>query len=164
MAQAVIQLITDTRCEGSEHLPWCSRLHGWLLQFHSDCLWLCEWAVVASEQQTGEQNPLNQSAVNFKLKILCQQFFPYPTYGSFRIAGESFELMDGLLGMAITNKPLRRTDSGRSLLFHALASATENAVELSVLNNSTVWMANQGMFMFPERFNIIGNRDIQTGG
>ncbi|KAG5671105.1 hypothetical protein PVAND_001319 [Polypedilum vanderplanki] len=90
-------------------------------------------------------------------------FYPYPTYGTFRIAGESFELMDGLLGMAITNKKLRRTDSDRSLLFHALASGVENAVELSVLNNETVWSQNQGYFMFSERFNIIGNRNIQTG-
>lgn len=96
-------------------------------------------------------------AVNNKL------FFPYPTYGTFKIAGESFELMDGLLGMELTRKPLRRTDSGRSLLFHALASSTENAVELSVLNNYTVWSQNQGSFMFPERFRIIGNRDVQTG-
>lgn len=93
---------------------------------------------------------------------LSLQFFPYPNYGKFTIAGESFNLMDGLLAMSITKTPLKLGDSDRSLLFHALASGTENAVQLGVLNNSTLWQNN--VQAAPEEFRMIGSRGIQTGG
>ncbi|KAJ2946024.1 hypothetical protein O0L34_g4944 [Tuta absoluta] len=66
--------------------------------------------------------------VNHKL------FFPYPNRGSFTIQGESFDLMDGILGMALS--PLR-SGRDRYLYFHALASTTENVVRTSILRNSS---------------------------
>lgn len=70
--------------------------------------------------------------------------------------------MDGLLGMAITKTPLRHGDTERSLLFHALASGTENAVQLGILNNSTIW--ENDVQALPDEFRMIGSRGIQTGG
>lgn len=90
------------------------------------------------------------------------QFFPYPSYGKFTIAGESFNLMDGILALAITKTPLRPSDTEQSLLFHALASGTENAVQLGILNNSTIWENNP--LALPDDFRVIGSRDIQAGG
>ena len=69
--------------------------------------------------------------------------------------------MDGLLALTIPKAPLRQ-DTERSLLFHALASGTENSVPLRILNNATIW-ENDANAM-PDEFKVIGTRGIQTGG
>lgn len=78
------------------------------------------------------------------------------------IAGQSYHLMDGLFGMAISKTPLKHTDSDRSLIFHAFASGSENAVPLSILNNSTIW--ENDVSALPDQFRLIGSRGVQTGG
>ncbi|CAK1596073.1 unnamed protein product [Parnassius mnemosyne] len=60
--------------------------------------------------------------------------FPFPSRGTFTIDGESFDLMDGVLGMALS--PLH-AGNDRYLYFHALASTTENVVRTSILRNSS---------------------------
>lgn len=49
-------------------------------------------------------------------------------------SGESFDLMDGVLGMALSPY---RSGNDRFLYFHALASSTENVVRTSVLRNDS---------------------------
>lgn len=70
--------------------------------------------------------------------------------------------MDGPLALSISKGPLRNRDTDRSLIFHSLASGTENAVQLRVLNNSTVWENNQQAL--PDEFRVIGRRGSQAGG
>lgn len=70
--------------------------------------------------------------------------------------------MDGILAMAITKERLRSNDNSRSLLFHALSAGTENAVQLSVLNNSTIWQNN--VEAVPNEFRVIGKRESQACG
>ncbi|CAG5031525.1 unnamed protein product [Parnassius apollo] len=60
--------------------------------------------------------------------------FPFPSRGTFTIDGESFDLMDGVLGMALSPP---RTGKESYLYFHALASTTENVVRTSILRNSS---------------------------
>ncbi|CAG4979942.1 unnamed protein product [Colias eurytheme] len=67
-------------------------------------------------------------------RVTHRHFFPYPNHGTFTIDGESFDLMDGVLGMALS-PPL--PDDDRFLYFHALASVTENVVRTSVLTNDS---------------------------
>ncbi|CAG9807015.1 unnamed protein product [Chironomus riparius] len=98
--------------------------------------------------------------VNKAWRVNNKLFYPYPNYGKFTIAGESFDLMDGLLALTIPKVPLRQ-DTERSLLFHALASGTENAVPLRIINNATIW-ENDANAMADE-FKVIGTRGIQTG-
>ncbi|XP_030022180.1 protein yellow isoform X1 [Manduca sexta] len=78
-------------------------------------------------------------------------FFPYPSRGTFTIDGESFDLMDGVLGMALSPY---RPGKGRLLYFHALASTTENVVRTGVLRNESLLhdpTVNPGdVFVFPE--------------
>lgn len=57
-------------------------------------------------------------------------FYPYPTYGKFTIMGESFNLMDGLLGLALS--PLK-SGKDRILYFHSLASNVESSVLTSII-------------------------------
>ena len=110
--------------------------------------------------------------------------YPHPKYGTFTIAGESFDLMDGILGMALSPRsggrlsqkvPLMKVllnflgaadfpcldyFSDRLLYFHALASITENAVSLRTLDNSTAWQAN--VDSLPRSFYEIGSRGTQS--
>ncbi|XP_058462814.1 major royal jelly protein 1-like isoform X2 [Malaya genurostris] len=103
---------------------------------------------------------------------------PNPDYGTFTIADESFDLMDGILTMALSprvqfpdfsfNSAYRgsRTSyssvlqNDRLLFFHALASISENAVRTSVLQNNTAWEQDVGAM--PRAFRVIGRRTSQS--
>ncbi|XP_028174654.1 protein yellow-like isoform X1 [Ostrinia furnacalis] len=67
-------------------------------------------------------------------RVTHRLMFPYPSHGTFTIDGESFDLMDGILGMALS--PYRE-GRDRYLYFHALASITENVVRTKVLRNDS---------------------------
>ncbi|XP_063533967.1 protein yellow-like isoform X1 [Cydia strobilella] len=67
-------------------------------------------------------------------RVTHRLMFPFPSRGSFTIDGESFDLMDGVLGMALS--PWRR-GRDRYLYFHSLASTTENVVRTGVLRNDS---------------------------
>ncbi|GAB0100423.1 protein yellow [Sergentomyia squamirostris] len=107
--------------------------------------------------------------------------YPHPKYGTFTIKGDSFDLMDGILGLAISPKMTRNQRGGyglfypsypyenqnsvlpptdRFLFFHALASATENAVPLSILNNASIWENDPDAQ--PRSFVEIGFRGTQS--
>ncbi|OWR46670.1 yellow-d [Danaus plexippus plexippus] len=67
-------------------------------------------------------------------RVTHRYFFPYPSRGLFIIDGESFDIMDGVLGMALS--PYIE-GSDRLLYFHAFASTTENVVRTSLLRNDS---------------------------
>ncbi|CAG9584626.1 unnamed protein product [Danaus chrysippus] len=67
-------------------------------------------------------------------RVNHRYFFPYPSRGSFTIEGESLDIMDGVLGMALTPY-IEGCD--RLLYFHALASTTENVVRTNLLRNDS---------------------------
>lgn len=73
--------------------------------------------------------------------------YPDPNYGFHTLAGESFILMDGIFGMS--------TDK-ENLYFHPLSSATEYAVPLKVIDNSTLFERN--IESMPEAFRPLGKR------
>ncbi|XP_059470383.1 LOW QUALITY PROTEIN: protein yellow-like [Neocloeon triangulifer] len=67
-------------------------------------------------------------------KVLDKTVYPSPEAGTFNIAGESFELMDGVVGMAFGPK----TDpGGRKLYFSAMSSFQQRWVQTSILRNET---------------------------
>lgn len=71
---------------------------------------------------------------NKSWKVTHRTFYPYPSRGVFSIAGDKFELMDGVIGLALSPyKP----GGERNLFFHALASTTENVVSTRVLRNES---------------------------
>ncbi|XP_053994820.1 uncharacterized protein LOC128885082 [Hylaeus volcanicus] len=71
-------------------------------------------------------------------KIVNNLFYPYPPYGTFDIRGETFDLMDGILGLALG--PMHHGD--RTLYFHSLASRVESWVPTSVIRNHTMFDGN----------------------
>lgn len=112
---------------------------------------------------------------SWKQKPVCfiLQFYPYPNYGTFTLAGESWDLMDGLFGMTLSKSPLKDLSSNalsgtsnrqseRSLYFHALASGHENVVPCSLINNASIWQDDANSY--PRAFKTIGLRGIQTAG
>ncbi|CAK1547170.1 unnamed protein product [Leptosia nina] len=84
-------------------------------------------------------------------RITHRHFFPYPSHGSFSIDGESFDLMDGLFGLALSP---RLSDGFRFMYFHALASVKENVVRTNILQNDSFILDSNAdpdsMSVFPE--------------
>ncbi|XP_035901855.1 protein yellow-like [Anopheles stephensi] len=106
-------------------------------------------------------------------RITNKQMHPNPDYGTFTIANESFDLMDGIVAMALSPRIPSdnvvfssnygtnwRPSNDRLMYFHALASLTENAVRTSVLLNDTIWEENTEAL--PRAFRPIGTRPSQT--
>ncbi|XP_074031981.1 major royal jelly protein 9 isoform X2 [Leptinotarsa decemlineata] len=67
-------------------------------------------------------------------RVSDKTMYPYPSYGTYNIKGDSFDLMDGILGMSLSPASL---GGERKLFYHAMSSATENWVYTSDLRNET---------------------------
>jgi hypothetical protein len=114
-------------------------------------------------------------------RIENKLFFPNPTRGTFYIAGETFEMMDGVTGLALTPQfhehserssraigsahyefqgsslfNLTHKPNVRFLYFHSLSSTTENIVPLQLLEDSDYWEGNPNGS--PSLFRTIGSR------
>lgn len=83
--------------------------------------------------------------------------YPYPTFGTHSISGETFELMDGIFGVAVEKS---RRGENRALYFHSLASEHENSVPLSALHNRTAWEADENSYA--NAFRILGPKGSQS--
>lgn len=62
-------------------------------------------------------------------------FYPYPNKAHFKIKGVNFDLMDGILGLALG--PIIKND--RKLYFHAFASVRESWVNTNTLKNRSLF-------------------------
>ncbi|CAG9857799.1 unnamed protein product [Phyllotreta striolata] len=60
--------------------------------------------------------------------------YPDPDWANYHIAGESFDIMDGVLGMALSPA---LSKEGRKLYYHAMSSDTEHWVYTKDLQNQT---------------------------
>lgn len=91
-------------------------------------------------------------------KIENKYTYPDPDFGTHTIAGESFELLDGVLGLSMTptNIGLRRY-----LYFHSLSNDAQVAIPLDVINNSTIW--NNDVHAALNEFILLGKRGVQCG-
>ncbi|KAL1494118.1 hypothetical protein ABEB36_009767 [Hypothenemus hampei] len=69
-------------------------------------------------------------------RIQDKTFYPFPTHGTYNIAGDSFDLMDGILGLTLS--PFV-SGKDRILYYHAMSSPTENWVYTSNLRNETIF-------------------------
>ncbi|ENN70589.1 hypothetical protein YQE_12764, partial [Dendroctonus ponderosae] len=91
-------------------------------------------------------------------RIQDKTFYPYPSHGTYTIAGESFDLMDGLLGLALSP---HYPGQDRILFYHAMSSPTENWVYTSHLRNSSIFEHDAAAA--PQIFNTFANqRSTQT--
>ncbi|XP_035733690.1 uncharacterized protein LOC118446767 [Vespa mandarinia] len=74
---------------------------------------------------------------NRSWRIENKLFFPYPPYGTFNINGDTFDLMDGIIALALG--PIR-SDGDRILYFHSLASKVESWVATSTIRNYSIFL------------------------
>ncbi|XP_065209850.1 protein yellow-like isoform X2 [Planococcus citri] len=72
---------------------------------------------------------------NRSWRIGSNYFYPFPLYGNFNVAGTTFNLMDGILALALG--PVHNGD--RRLYFHSLASVREGSVPASVIRNQSLF-------------------------
>ncbi|CAH1979419.1 unnamed protein product [Acanthoscelides obtectus] len=84
--------------------------------------------------------------------------YPWPPYGTYNILGTTFDIMDGVLGMALDPY---QPGTDRKLYYHAMSSPTENWVYTSHLRNRTMFQG--GELSTPEIFHTFeGKRSTQS--
>ncbi|XP_032684643.1 protein yellow-like [Odontomachus brunneus] len=69
-------------------------------------------------------------------KINNKLFFPYPPHGTYHISGHTYDLMDGIIGLALS--PVKE-NGDRILYFHSMASRVESWVPTSVIRNYSLF-------------------------
>ena len=100
-------------------------------------------------------------------RVQNKYMFPNPDLSTYDINGDKFELMDGVLTLALS--PSRISHGGlsnyvsgsnyisdKTMYFHTLASKSEISVPLFVIDNATLWEEDKNSV--PERFVKLGNR------
>lgn len=83
--------------------------------------------------------------------------YPNPQFSKHTIAGESFELLDGLFAMSITPNGLGLR---RMLYFHSLSNDLEVSVPLDVINNATNFLTPDISSQL-DKFTELGSRGTQ---
>ncbi|XP_034109320.1 protein yellow [Drosophila albomicans] len=93
--------------------------------------------------------------------------FPLQEFGTFTVAGESFELWDGSVALTLTPHGLSE-QSERMLYFHSLSSDIQMAVPLRVVNNASLWNVNNwkpnDVTIALDQFVVLGKRGSQCVG
>lgn len=99
-------------------------------------------------------------ATEISWKISHDLFKVEPNFMNFSIAGESFELPDGLVSLAIRKKSAYESMfyDNRQLYFHSLASSKEGWVPINVVNDAPAFLANENAHA--EKFQVIGDRQV----
>lgn len=91
-------------------------------------------------------------------RIASNLFYPYPLQGEFNINGVSFNLMDGIFGLALG--PYFGGD--RRLYFHSLASVRESWVSTCIIRNQSLFENDANSS--PRSFHVSeGERSSQSG-
>jgi len=117
----------------------------------------CSEVKVYIADVTGNALIVYDSIKNFSWKIKQPSFNPVAQWGTFTVAQESFNLMDGLFGLAVS--PRVNNGCQRMLYYHPLASSLEYSVPLSIINDPSLWVNPNSQ---PSAFQAIGSRNIQT--
>ncbi|XP_019534039.3 protein yellow [Aedes albopictus] len=135
----------------------------------------CSNTMIYAADVTGSGLIVYDMARGKSWRVTNKLMNPNPDHGTFNIASDSFDLMDGMISMALSpkapsdftfnsaygvssNRPAVLND--RLLFFHALASISESAVRTSVLHNDTMWAEDAGAM--PRAFRVIGRRTSQS--
>lgn len=86
--------------------------------------------------------------------------YPHPDFGTFKIAGESFQLWDGTVSTTLTPHSLAGRRLQRMLYFHSLSSDWQMAIPLHVVNNVSNWKPNDVSASL-DQFMVLGKRGSQ---
>jgi hypothetical protein len=83
-------------------------------------------------------------------RVETNYFYPDPLSGHFELNNEQFDLMDGILGLALS--PSQNDKKDKTLYFHSLASVRESWVSTAVLRNESNF--HDGINAVPQKFYI----------
>ncbi|BFF90767.1 protein yellow [Drosophila madeirensis] len=119
-------------------------------------LGVCKEAFVYMADPTSKAIVVYDVKANKSWRVENKFTYPDARFGTHTVAGESFELLDGPLALAVTPKGLGLR---RHLIFHALSNELELAIPLDVLQNSTRWQ--RGISSSLEEFVALGRRGVQ---
>ena len=86
-------------------------------------------------------------------RVVSNYFYPYPLYGNFELNNQEFDLMDGVLGLALS--PPQNEKKDKTLYFHSLASVRESWVSAALLRNES---------NFRNSFNKVANKFYVSQG
>lgn len=118
----------------------------------------CSKAMVYMSDVTGAGIVVYDTAKGHSWRIENKFTYPDPDFGTYTIAGESFELMDGVFGLALTPKAMGHP---RHLYFYALSSDKLISLPIDVVNNKTNW--NAGLASGLQHYKLMGERNVQCG-
>lgn len=116
----------------------------------------CSKAFVYMADATGTSLIVYDVVNRDSWRIENRYTFPDPDFSKHTIAGESFELMDGVFGLSVTPKGLGLR---RQLYFHSLSNDVQVAVPLDIVNNITNWGYGLGSSL--NEFTMLGRRGVQ---
>lgn len=116
----------------------------------------CSKAFVYMADATGTSLIVYDVVKQDSWRIENRYTFPDPDFSKHTVAGESFELLDGVFGLSITPRSL---GDPRLLYFHALSNDVQVAVPLEVTNNASNWGFGLGSAL--DQFQMLGRRGVQ---
>nr|UNO36947.1 yellow-d2 [Bactrocera tryoni] len=116
----------------------------------------CEEAFVYMADPTGTGFVVYDMQHERSWRVENKYTFPDPDFGTHTIAGESFELLDGTFGFAVTPRGLGLR---RMLYLHSLSNDAQVAIPLDIVNDPTYWKS--GINSALEHFVLLGKRGIQ---
>ncbi|XP_030388001.1 protein yellow [Scaptodrosophila lebanonensis] len=117
----------------------------------------CDVGFVYMADSIGDGIVVYDVAKQQSWRIENKYTFPHPDFGTFTIAGESFQLWDGTVALTLTPHAL---GTRRMLYFHSLSSDWQIAIPLQVVNNASNWKLNDVSAAL-DQFRVLGKRGSQ---
>ncbi|XP_034652990.1 protein yellow [Drosophila subobscura] len=117
----------------------------------------CDVGFVYMADSIGDGIVVYDVAAQQSWRIENKYTYPHPDFGTFTIAGESFQLWDGTVSTALTPHAL---GVKRMLYFHSLSSDWQMAIPLDVVNNGSNWKLNDVSAAL-DQFVVLGKRGSQ---
>ncbi|KAL7737046.1 hypothetical protein ACLKA6_005267 [Drosophila palustris] len=122
----------------------------------------CDVGHVYMADSIGDGIVVYDVAAQKSWRIENKYTYPHPDFGTFTIAGESFQLWDGTVALTLTPHGLAGRME-RMLYFHSLSSDWQMAIPLQVVNNGSLWKPNDVSAAL-DQFVVLGKRGSQCVG
>ncbi|KAM8713989.1 hypothetical protein ACLKA7_014189 [Drosophila subpalustris] len=119
----------------------------------------CDVGHVYMADSIGDGIVVYDVAAQKSWRIENKYTYPHPDFGTFTIAGESFQLWDGTVALTLTPHGVAGRME-RMLYFHSLSSDWQMAIPLQVVNNGSLWKSNDVSAAL-DQFVVLGKRGSQ---
>ncbi|XP_017150086.1 protein yellow [Drosophila miranda] len=117
----------------------------------------CDVGFVYMADSIGDGIVVYDVAAQQSWRIENKYTYPHPDFGTFTIAGDSFQLWDGTVSTTLTPHAL---GVKRMMYFHSLSSEWQMAIPLDVVNNGSNWKLNDVSAAL-DQFVVLGKRGSQ---